>query len=95
MDELTALNRELEQRTGEDPLAALALITDVRRDIADRERDAVFRALETHSWREIGEALGVTKQAAFQRFGREWVQLAQATLPPADLERTIKGRLDR
>ncbi len=98
MDELTALtalNGELDRRTGDDPLAALALITDVRRDIAERERAAVFRALETHSWREIGEALGVTKQAAFQRFGREWVRMAQAALPPADLERTIKGRLDR
>jgi hypothetical protein len=29
----------------------------------DRARDA------GHSWREIGEVLGTTRQAAFQRFG--------------------------
>src|SRR6202034_4600958 len=32
-------------------------------DAVDRARDA------GHSWREIGEVLGTTRQAAFQRFG--------------------------
>jgi hypothetical protein len=32
-------------------------------DAVDRARDA------GHSWREIGAALGTTRQAAFQRFG--------------------------
>lgn len=91
----TALDAELRQHIGDDPLEALSAITVLRRSIQDREREAVFRALEKHSWREVGEALGVTKQAAFQRFGREWVQVAHATLPPSTLERTIKDRLSR
>jgi hypothetical protein len=95
LETTSALDAELRQRIADDPLAALAAITALRGAIRDRERDAVFRALETHSWREVGEALGVSKQAAFQRFGREWVQVAHATLPPSALRRTIKDRLAR
>ena len=90
-----ALDVELRQRTADDPLAALSAITALRRAVHDREREAVLRALETHSWREVGEALGVSKQAAFQRFGRDWVRAAHATLPRSALERTIKDRLTR
>ena len=89
----SALDAELRQRLADDPLAALSAIAALRRAVHDREREAVFRALESHSWREVGEALGVSKQAAFQRFGREWVQVAHATLPPSSLKRTIKDRL--
>lgn len=90
-----ALDAELRLRIADDPLAALSTITAIRRAVQDREREAVFRALETHSWREVGQALGVSKQAAFQRFGRDWVRVAHATLPPSALERTIKERLSR
>jgi hypothetical protein len=85
----------LDQQMIDDPLAALAVITRMRRELAEREKRAVFRALETHSWREVGDALGVSKQAAFQRFGRDWVQTAHATLPPTELRRTIEDRLER
>ena len=98
MDDITsaaALEAELGQLIAEDPLAALSSITALRRAVQAREREAVFAALETHSWREVGAALGVSKQAAFQRFGREWVQVAHATLPPSVLHRTIKERLTR
>ena len=70
-------------------------MTDLRHVIQEHEREAVFRALEKHSWREVGEALGVSKQAAFQRFGRDWVRVAHATLPVSKLEQTIKDRLNR
>lgn len=98
MDELhgqAELERELGRRIDENPLDALTTITALRRAIGEHERAAVFRALETHSWREVGEALGVSKQAAFQRFGRDWVRAAHATLPASALERTIKDRLTR
>lgn len=96
MTELTsagALDAELRQRIAENPLEALSAITALRRDVQEAERAAVFRALEAHSWREVGEALGVSKQAAFQRFGREWVQFAHANLPSSTLKRTIKDRI--
>lgn len=89
----TALDAELRQRIAEEPLAALSAMTALRSAIREREREAVFRALEMHSWREVGEALGVSKQAAFQRFGREWVRMAHATLPASSLRQTIKARL--
>ena len=90
-----ALGAELRARISDDPLGALSAITELRHAIQEQEREAVFRALERHSWREVGEALGVSKQAAFQRFGREWVRMAHASLPDSALEQTIKDRLSR
>jgi hypothetical protein len=53
------------------PLAAIAA---ARRMVATAEAElqqAVDRARATgHSWREIGDVLETTRQAAFQRFGR-------------------------
>jgi hypothetical protein len=95
LDSSMALEAELRARVADDPLRALAAITELRSAIQGLEREAVFRALETHSWREVGEALGVSKQAAFQRFGREWVRVAHASLPDSALEQTIKDRLSR
>lgn len=95
LDSSMALEAELRARVADDPLRALAAITDLRHAIQGHEREAVFRALETHSWREVGDALGVSKQAAFQRFGREWVRVAHASLPDSALEQTIKDRISR
>jgi hypothetical protein len=92
---LPALTEELAQRIDQDPLGALAVMTALRRTIGEREREAVFRALETHSWREVGEALGVSKQAAFQRFGVEWAELTRARLPKGEWKRTVEDRLTR
>lgn len=88
-----ALDAELRQRIAEDPLAALSAMTKLRRELAERERDAVFLALETHSWREIGEALGISKQAAFQRFGKEWLTMTRAKLPKSAWKRAVKDRI--
>lgn len=89
----TALDAELRQLLADDPLAALSAITQLRSEIAQREREAVMRALETHTWREVGEALGVSKQAAFQRFGMEWALATKARLPKSAWKQTIKQRL--
>jgi hypothetical protein len=52
----------------------LDLVATARRtvDVAQEQlRDAVDRARAAgHTWQEIGEVLGTTRQAAFQRFGR-------------------------
>src|SRR6202044_2501029 len=49
-----------------------AMLATRERAVAANEalQDAVDRARDAgHSWREIGEVLGTTRQAAFQRFG--------------------------
>jgi len=58
-------------RAGSDsPLVALT----AARDLADVAGEAMQQAVDRsraagHSWREIGDVLGTTRQAAFQRFG--------------------------
>jgi hypothetical protein len=88
-----ALDVELRQLIADDPLAALSRITELRSEIAQREREAVMRALEEHTWREVGKALGVSKQAAFQRFGKEWALTIKARLPKGTWKQTIKQRV--
>ena len=95
LQSLIPLNEELERRVTEDPLGALAAMTALRRSVHEREREAVFLALEAHSWREVGAALGVSKQAAFQRFGVEWAEMTKARLPKAEWKQTVKDRLTR
>jgi predicted DNA-binding protein YlxM (UPF0122 family) len=84
MDELTRargqLNRALHDATAVDPLQALSIIAAVQRDVATHERDAVRAAVQDHSWTEIGEALGVSKQAAHQRFAKQWADVLKGEL---------------
>jgi hypothetical protein len=76
MDDLTAvreqLNHHLREATAADPLQALTAIDAVQHDVADHQRTAVRAAARKHSWNEIGDALGVSKQAAHQKFAKEW-----------------------
>jgi hypothetical protein len=73
----------------DEPLAAVA---DALRRVRDAEatlRDAVDAAREAgHTWQEIGDLLGTSRQAAFQRFGRPvdpatGVSMAELKLPDA------------
>ena len=78
MSELDAtreqLGREIDAALAEDPLAALAAIGAVQRDVASRQGAAVRVAVQRHTWAEIGAALGVSRQAAHQKFAREWAE---------------------
>jgi hypothetical protein len=64
------------------PLDAIALVQDAARAIDEGMQGAVRRARAAgHTWAEIGQVLGTTRQAAFQRFGRP--ADPRAGLPPA------------
>jgi hypothetical protein len=65
------LTPELRQRYVDDGLAAVAAARDRARDAEEALRHAVERArARGHTWQEIGDVLGTSRQAAFQRFGR-------------------------
>ena len=53
------------------PLDAIAFIQGVASEIAEGTQAAVERARTAgHTWAEVGQVLGISRQAAFQRFGR-------------------------
>jgi predicted DNA-binding protein YlxM (UPF0122 family) len=72
MDELLAtrrlLSRQLADAVASDPLAALSVITALQRETDHHLREAVRQAALKASWSEIASELGVSKQAAHQRF---------------------------
>jgi hypothetical protein len=54
-----------------DPLAAVSSALRTARDAEAELRQAVEAARRAgHTWQEIGDLLGTSRQAAFQRFGR-------------------------
>lgn len=71
------------------PLEALTAAQELSSAASDTLQDAVDRARAAgHSWREIGDVLDTTRQAAFQRFGRPvdprtGVPMTRQTLPGA------------
>jgi hypothetical protein len=78
------------------PLEALTAARDLAAAAGEALQQAVDQARAAgHSWREIGDVLGTTRQAAFQRFGhpidpRTGAPMSTAILPGAtDLAVTI------
>jgi len=71
------------------PLGAVAVIRSLARVVEDGMREAVQAARQAgHTWAELGDLLGTTRQAAFQRFGRPLdprtgAPMADAILPGA------------
>jgi hypothetical protein len=63
-----------------DVLAGLRAIADVEGDLAAQQHAAVRVAAAQHTWAEIGAALGVTRQAAHQKFAKDWATTAKAEL---------------
>lgn len=72
VDDLSAtrqlLSRQLDEAIATDPLGALPTITALRRETEGHLREAVRQAALSASWGEIASELGVSKQAAHQRF---------------------------
>jgi hypothetical protein len=68
---LNDLDGHLTAAIAADPLQALRDIAAVQRDVDGHQRTAVRAAAPRHSWTEIGAALGVSKQAAHQKFADE------------------------
>ena len=62
------LNQQLAEAIAADPIAVLPLISALNEDAGKHLRDAVRAAATSASWSQIGDALGVSKQAAHQRF---------------------------
>jgi hypothetical protein len=71
------------------PLNTVSVVRSLARVVEDGMREAVQLARQAgHTWAEIGELLGTTRQAAFQRFGRPLdprtgVPMAEEILPGA------------
>jgi hypothetical protein len=81
-------------RAGHPPLDAVAAARELSAASDAALQQAVDRArVAGHSWREVGDVLGTTRQAAFQRFGRPvdprtGLAMSRA-LPPGAADRAI------
>jgi hypothetical protein len=62
------LFRQLADAIDTDPIDVLPIITALQKETDEHLRKALRHAAASSSWREIAAALGVSKQAAHQRF---------------------------
>lgn len=65
---LEQLSRQLAEGIATDPIGVLPTITALQKETDEHLHEAVRRAALSSSWSEIATALGVSKQAAHQRF---------------------------
>jgi hypothetical protein len=86
------LDRGLRAAVVRDPLEALAAIGAVKVVIEGRQREAVRAAVQDHSWTEIGDAMGVSKQAAHRKFAREWAEELKTEITSANAAFKTAGR---
>jgi hypothetical protein len=68
-DHIAAAQSAVRHAASSDGLDALRHATHAIRELEAAQRHLVAEMRQTHSWTEIGEVLGVSKQAAHQRFG--------------------------
>jgi hypothetical protein len=70
-DEIARLRARLEALTGSDPLEALEMSARVEALArATAAEAAVAACRQGASWSDVGDAFGISKQAAHQRFAR-------------------------
>ena len=70
-DEAEALRARLTALTGSDPLGALAMSARVEALARAAAADAAVAACrQGATWSDVGDAFGISKQAAHQRFAR-------------------------
>jgi predicted DNA-binding protein YlxM (UPF0122 family) len=62
------LSRQLTKAIATDAIGVLPIITALQGETDEHLREAVRQAAQSSSWSEIATALGVSKQAAHQRF---------------------------
>jgi four helix bundle protein len=62
------LSRQLAEGIATDPVGVLPVIAALQKETDEHLREAVRQAALSSSWSEIAAALGVSKQAAHQRF---------------------------
>lgn len=62
------LSRQLTEAIASDAIGTIPIITALQKETNQHLRDAVRQAADRSSWSEIATALGVSKQAAHQRF---------------------------
>jgi len=90
-----ATSRFIEIWTLDDPLASVDAAKDLARTAENTLRAAVDRARAAgRTWQEIGDLLGTSRQAAFQRFGRPidprtGTPMTQATPLPDATEKAV------
>jgi hypothetical protein len=80
-------------KPGPDPLASVDSARALTRAAEDALRASVDRARAAgHTWQEIGDLLGTSRQAAFQRFGRP---IDPRTGKPMAQTQPLPGAADR
>jgi hypothetical protein len=81
-DLVDALAHEIER----DAREALLAIGDLHRRVADLQCDAARAVAREHSWSVVGQALGVSRQAAHQRYCEHLGQAANCGPAPLRAE---------
>jgi hypothetical protein len=78
-----------------DPLAVLRTVGQLEQDVAAEQRKAVRAAARRHTWAEIGEALGVSRQAAHHKFAKQWARTMKSELKAkVHAQKTARARGD-
>ena len=88
-DPRSALNARISGEVDADPIAALGIISAVQHDLDGHQERAVRAAAREHSWAAIGEALGVSRQAAHERFAKRWAQSIKRDVKDPDKREAV------